>query len=276
MEEQRLKFHIFLRGIILIGFTLLFYKLLISNQINYFIAPKMRPYLYFSTFVFMVLGIFQVFKGTSNKKETIFCDCCDDHHPPKTTFRSVLYYLIFIIPLLTGFLFSDHILGSSIAKNRDIQLQSSTSSNQRIGQTQSITQEKYNAMKQSLMKKSLIKVVDSNYLLTVGIIQDNLDLFVNKEIEITGFVHREEGFPPNQIIIGRFAISCCIADASVYGLMAKGKVTNLKNDSWVQVKGRLGKGDDESESILPVLEIESFKNIPEPKQPYVYDVFIEL
>jgi uncharacterized membrane protein YcgQ (UPF0703/DUF1980 family) len=42
------------------------------------------------------------------------------------------------------------------------------------------------------------------------------------------------------------------------------------------VKGRLGKGDDESESILPVLEIESFKNIPEPKQPYVYDVFIEL
>ncbi|MGE8203710.1 TIGR03943 family putative permease subunit [Heyndrickxia sp. NPDC080065] len=287
MDEQRIKFHTFLRGIILVGFTLFFYKLLLSNKISYFIAPKMYPFLYFTAFILLILGILQIFNGTSEKSNVI-CECCEDHGPPKTTFRSLFYYSLFIIPIFTGFLFSDHTLGSSVVENRQIQYETKSpsqpstkvsknkeSQNTISSQPQEMSQKAYDTLQQSLIAQKKIVVDDKVYMPTMSILQENLDEFIGKEIETVGFVYREKDFKNNQIVIARFVISCCIADASVYGIMAQGDIASLENDTWIRVKGRLNK-INYNDTTLPVLKIHSIEKIQEPKQPYVYDIAVKL
>ncbi|MEK5522967.1 TIGR03943 family protein [Heyndrickxia sporothermodurans] len=297
MNEQRLRTHTLLKGVILSGFTLLLFKMLLSGNITYLIAPKMYPYLYFTTVVLFLLGVLQIFKCTSDKP-SFDCECCEEHRPPKNTLCSLFLYSLFILPIVTGFLFADHILGSSLAKNRQIQYNTNstlstsntatannvdynsgqvTENNQNTttAQPQEMSQQDYNILQDTLEKKKSFSVNDKLYMPTMNIVQDNLDSFIGKEIETTGFVYREKEFTNKQIVIARYVITCCIADASVYGLMAKGDVTKLEEDTWVRVKGRLNKQEYHSMTI-PVLDIQSIEKINQPKQPYVYDIGIKI
>ncbi|MCD8502547.1 MAG: DUF1980 domain-containing protein [Bacillaceae bacterium] len=45
-EDSDLSFHTYLRGIILIGFALLILGLIVTDNIKYYIAPKMMPFIY--------------------------------------------------------------------------------------------------------------------------------------------------------------------------------------------------------------------------------------
>ena len=68
---------------------------------------------------------------------------------------------------------------------------------------------------------------DELYVPMMNIIQENLPSMIGKTVTTKGFVYRENNFMQNQIIVARFGITCCVADASVYGIMAKGNVANL-------------------------------------------------
>ena len=47
------------------------------------------------------------------------------------------------------------------------------------------------------------------------------DSFMNRKINIKGFVYKEEGFNPDELVIARFVITHCIADASVIGFLSE-------------------------------------------------------
>ena len=79
----------------------------------------------------------------------------------------------------------------------------------------------------------------------------------------------------NQIIVARFGITCCVADASVYGMMAKGEVASLPKDKWVQVTGKIDQTQYNGETI-PVIKINQLSKITAPQQPYVFDVGIKI
>jgi len=302
MNLPRAKFHTYFRGIILIGLSLFFLKLLLTGKISYFISPKLYPFLSITIGILIIVGIIQIFIGTSDDEEML-CDCCEEHQPPKTTFRSVTLYSLFIIPIISGFLFSTHTLGSSIAKNRQVQLTTSsqdikqniasnvvnkqeTETNQQNNgstdntvpsstQQQYMTQKEYDQLKQSMFQEKSIIIDDSKYVPTLGLMEDNLNELIGKEIETVGFVYREKDFPNDQIVVARFGITCCIADASVYGIMAKGDLAKFKNDTWVRLRGKLNKTTYDSTTI-PVLNVTSVEEIKEPVQPYVYDIGIKV
>ncbi|MFT8322896.1 MAG: TIGR03943 family protein [Bacillus sp. (in: firmicutes)] len=295
MSETRIKFHTYLRGIVLIGISLLLFKLLLTGNISLFISPKLYPLLAVSILLLMIVGIIQIFFGTSETTE-VSCNCCAEHLPPKNTFRSFIYYSFFIIPVITGLLFSDHTLGSSIAKNREIQFVSSQAEAQQDSlsiqsndQTQNtaavndtystsqqyMTQKEYDRLQQTLFQEKTIKVDDKRYVPTMGILENHLDQFIGKEVELTGFVYREKDFSANQVVLARFVITCCIADASVDGMMLQGNVAGLKNDSWIKVKGKITKTTFHANPI-PELTVTSAQEIPAPSNPYVYDIGIKL
>nr|WP_261179012.1 DUF1980 domain-containing protein [Anaerobacillus sp. CMMVII] len=117
-----LGFHAYLRGIILFGFALLILGLIISDNMKYYIAPKMMPFIYFSIIVFFLLGIIQIFRSTrkGQAEEDIDCDCGLDHQVAGPVWAKLLIYSIFILPLLMGFIIPDQALNSSIAANRGI------------------------------------------------------------------------------------------------------------------------------------------------------------
>jgi len=98
---------------------------------------------------------------------------------------------------------------------------------------------------------------------------------IGKTVTTKGFVYREKEFMQNQIIVARFGITCCVADASVYGMMAKGDVAALPKDKWVQVTGKIEETQYNGEDI-PVIKIEQLSKITPPKQPYVFDAGIKI
>src|SRR4051812_18237401 len=114
-EVHDFSFHHLIRGIILIGFMLLLFKLLLTNHITLLIAPKMIRFIYFTLFIFLTLGVLLIIRGTSEKKQDYHCDCDGEHSYPTSIGKSLLLYLLFIIPITTGFLFANNVLDSSMA-----------------------------------------------------------------------------------------------------------------------------------------------------------------
>ncbi|MEH7415108.1 TIGR03943 family protein [Neobacillus drentensis] len=296
-------FHHLLRGIILIGFMLLLFKLLLTNNISLLIAPKMTHFIYFTLFVCLILGVLLIIRGTSGKDDSYHCDCDGDHSYPASFSKGLFLYLLFILPITTGFLFSNNVLDSSVAMNRTIKLgASSQAANQKNpaknnsksnsssvssktnssnpksvldNQPEPLTQSEYNTLKEKLLKAQRINIDDVQYVNIMNIIQDNLKNMIGKTVTTKGFVYREKGFMQNQMIVARFGITCCVADASVYGMMVNGDVAVLPKDKWVQVTGKIEETQYNGEDI-PVLKVDQLLKITAPKQPYVFDVGIKI
>jgi uncharacterized repeat protein (TIGR03943 family) len=109
----------------------------------------------------------------------------------------------------------------------------------------------------------------------MNIIQDNLKSMTGKTVTTKGFVYREKNFMQNQIIVARFGITCCVADASVIGIMAKGDVAAIPKDKWVEVTGTIEQTQYDG-STVPIINIKQISKISAPEQPYVFDVGIKI
>lgn len=313
MKKRSVNHHILLKGIILIGYALFTFKLLITNDIGYLIAPKMNPFMYFTCGILLFLGIYYIFSATSDKNQPI-CHC-HNHRSSNKRFKSLIYYFVFIIPILSGFLFSNHTIGTAVAIKRQIYL--GETSNQLSNQTifsalpetwsrylgnltnivpvdeneysieyeetqvsefeppEPMKESEYVSLQETMLKQKALVIEDYRYIPMMGILKERADDFVGKEIETVGFIYREQGFSYNQVAIARFAITCCVADASAHGLLAEGDVSKLENDTWVRVKGIID-SSEYNDGTIPVMKITSIKVIKEPKQPYVYNIGIFL
>ncbi|MGI5150205.1 TIGR03943 family putative permease subunit [Plantactinospora sp. CA-294935] len=91
----------------------------------------------------------------------------------------------------------------------------------------------------------------------------------NRRIQLTGFTAPG---PDGEAILARMTLSCCAADGRPIKLGMSGDApTWLPPDSWVEVVGRyttrLGK-DPVSDVDIPYVEVESWRRIDPPKQPY--------
>ncbi|HDX9707251.1 TPA: TIGR03943 family protein [Bacillus thuringiensis] len=277
-------FHIYIRGIILISFGLLFLKLIITGHMENFIAPKMVKFIYFTLVAVILLGLVQLWRGRG--KEKFGCGCCN-HSLPRTKIGSLLLYLLFCIPLITAFLFSNYTIDESVAKKRGLSLtgeqlkqttkenvekeQSGSTKTQPLtdGETQS-PGEYYDELEKKIKNMDIIHVDDDNYMPIMQLILVDVEGFKGKNITITGFIHREKEFNRNEVFIARYGITCCVADATVWGMLATGKgVSSLKNGEWVTVTGVLDTISEKGISS-PVIKITTIKKITTPKTPYVY------
>ncbi|AIE59128.1 TIGR03943 family putative permease subunit [Bacillus methanolicus] len=299
-NEEANSFHHLIRGIILIGFMLLFFKLLLTNNITLLIAPKMIRFIYFTLFIFLILGVLLILRGTSNQKHRYYCDCDGEHFYPTSIVKSLFLYSLFIIPITTGFLFANNVLDSSIAMNRTIKLgtnsqdtnpsktvkNNSNTKSEKINSTpntnnildnqpEPLTKTEYSTLKKKILMAKNININDELYVPKMNIIQDNLSSLIGKTVTTKGFVYRENNFMQNQIIVARFGITCCIADASVYGIMAKGNVATLPKDKWIQVTGTIDQTHYDGYQI-PIIKIKKISKITAPKQPYVFDVGVKI
>lgn len=276
--------HQFLRAVILFGFALFILKLLISGDIQKFIAPRMMPFVYFTFLVLGLLGAVQYFKSGSEEDE---CSCAHGHDYPKSKWRSAFIYSLFIIPVLTGMMFSDHVMGSSAAANKGFkyeirntnpELSTDPESEADIAPIESnpgvITPKKrYPDLYQDMLKSKTIQLTEDNYIGSITLMEDHMPEYLDKEIIMSGFIFREESYPDNQMVVGRFGISCCVADGGIYGIMVQGMdLDSYKNDMWVEIKGTLNMVDYNGWE-LPLIEPTEIKEIQTPHEPYVYEEF---
>lgn len=95
--------------------------------------------------------------------------------------------------------------------------------------------------------------------------------FVGQEAHVVGFVYRDDRFETaTSFMVTRFAITCCVADATAVGLLVRWpQADELATDTWVEVRGRFDLGTFQGQS-LPVLVAESVTPVEPPAQPYLY------
>lgn len=298
-NHEDVSYHHLIRGIVLIGLTLLIFKLLVTNNIAFFIAPKMVRFIYFSFIVLLILSIILILRGTSEKKR-YSCHCDGEHTYPTSIFKSIMLYGLFILPTTTGFLFSDNVLDSSVAMNRPITLVSPTQNNDNNSDTNTtsdlnnnqinsitndnapsstqlepLSEKEYFSLQKKMEATSHIEMNDEDYVPIINILSEDLSSMIGKTITTKGFVYREQDFFQDEIVIARFSVVCCVADASVYGLMAKGNVAHLPKDQWIQVTGKIDQIKYDG-STVPIIKIQKLSKIPVPKNPYVYDVGVRI
>ncbi|WP_270180750.1 TIGR03943 family putative permease subunit [Alkalihalobacillus sp. CinArs1] len=316
MERENnasLQFHMFLRAIIMIGFSLLIMKFILNETIQLYIAPKMLPFVYFGGACFFLIGIFQFFKSlSSNLAEEIECNCGADHQMKGSFVRKTIIYLLFILPIVGGLGLPQKVIDSSVAANRGIQYggglytkppgssaaaedskntqdvdafledpegylkemdervknEENEPSDEMVGY--SMDHSKYDELAEKYSKKTHINVTDKNYLDVITTIDLNLDQFIGKTLTIKGFIYREPGFEDNQVVLARFGMNCCVADANVYGTMVEGdKIASLETDTWVEVTGTIEETSFNGQRMM-LLKPDQMERIDAPKDPYVY------
>ncbi|MGF9966500.1 TIGR03943 family putative permease subunit [Bacillus rhizoplanae] len=307
MEEQEKRgFHIYIRGIILIGFAMLLFKLLITGHIDNFIAPRMIKLIYVTTIVSLLLGCLQVWRSGNEKLKA--CHCCEEHVLPKTKIGTCFFYGLFLIPIFSAFLFSSVSLDGSVAAKRGMNqstqtkpqkenddwkrllvdgeepqtanVPSSQASSQANSQassqanSQASSQAPSDDLEKELLKKKNIQINEKNYMAAMDIISRDVIGFKGKDIIFSGFVYRDTDVKGEQVVVARYGITCCIADATVYGMIVSGEgVTKLQNETWVTITGTLDETTYRG-ALFPLVKANKVEKIETPKQPYVYENLI--
>ncbi|WP_272495700.1 TIGR03943 family putative permease subunit [Bacillus pinisoli] len=313
MGNRDYSFHLFIRGIILIGFSLLALKLTLTGNIFNFIAPKMMPFMYFAIITFLILGIIQVWRSGSKDEEELYCDCGVDHGQSTNIVKSTIIYSIFIIPVVTGFLFAEATIDSSVAAKRGFtgnnpQVKAEVNEDKVLDylndpeeyvaeleelygidgneisgdvplehpegfQIQAPPEGFYEALEEKLLAMDTIVVQEDTYIQTMNILDMNPDKFVGKKMEVIGFVFREEDFTEDQMVIARFGLSCCVADSSVYGTLSTGSVVKDLDNDQWVKVTGTLSKTEYNDWILPYLQIEEIELIEKPEQPYIYETY---
>jgi putative membrane protein len=93
-----------------------------------------------------------------------------------------------------------------------------------------------------------------------------LGLSPGRQVDLTGFVMKAGSSPKAPFTLGRFYITCCVADAIPIGVtidptLAEG---GFPKDTWLDVTGALDK-----KGKIYVVDAERIEKVPEPSNPYL-------
>ncbi|MBW4664447.1 MAG: TIGR03943 family protein [Chroococcus sp. CMT-3BRIN-NPC107] len=97
------------------------------------------------------------------------------------------------------------------------------------------------------------------------------DAYSGQKVKVQGFVINPPELPPEYLLLSRFVITCCAADAYPVGLLVKLPSNNqvYAQDSWLEVEGEMITQDLQNKRQLTI-RASSLKPIPEPQNPYEY------
>lgn len=296
MHGQRFA-HSICRSVLLFGFACFILYLTRSGNILYYIAPRMIDFVKLAAIGLYAVAVYEAYRAAKQLFETASEPECDCEAPQQFRLRSVLLYAFFAFPLLLGFAMPDSMMGSTLAAKKGVNLSSSqTVPGSHVSRSQSepapsalsksgaaLTAEElrtlfpfdpstepYARLAMQLYKKGAVHVKEELFMETITAVDLYLDRFVGVEMELSGFVYREEGMKDNQFIIARFALQCCSADASPYGIVADYEQARvLPNDTWVKATGTIRKTRYNDLDVLSI-KIDKADKINAPKSAYVY------
>ncbi|CFJ17387.1 TIGR03943 family protein [Brevibacillus sp. AY1] len=124
-----------------------------------------------------------------------------------------------------------------------------------------------------LYKQPIIKLDDKVFLDGLTAMELYAKPFSGKEVETMGFVYHQSDFSEQQFVVARFSVSCCTADANVFGILVEdSEAKKYEIDSWVKVRGKLELRSANGYDML-VLRASQVEKVDAPKDPYVYYSF---
>ena len=124
--------------------------------------------------------------------------------------------------------------------------------------------------REEVKETGLVNISENNFVQTIRDIYDHSSDYLNREIVVTGFVYRDRKLADNQLVLVRYLIVCCAADASPYGLLVETKgAKQYPQGTWLSIHGVL-KMTKALNKDLPTIIVNKVTKIDNPKNPYVY------
>lgn len=94
--------------------------------------------------------------------------------------------------------------------------------------------------------------------------------FDGEQANFVGFVYHEPDFPPDVIMVARFIVSCCVADAAPIALPVRWEGSEKPEiGEWVEVSGTFYSGIFR-DSAMPILHLDDYAFVDTPAHPYLY------
>jgi len=97
------------------------------------------------------------------------------------------------------------------------------------------------------------------------------DAYTGQKVKVQGFVVHSPNLPSQYLLVSRFIITCCAADAYPVGLPVKldGSRDAYPPDTWLEIEGQMITENLNGKRQLTI-DASSIQKIPEPDNPYYY------
>ncbi|MBU8905340.1 TIGR03943 family putative permease subunit [Desertibacillus haloalkaliphilus] len=261
-----------IKAFVLLLFAVFIFILHESGEIGRFINPD---YLYFSqiaSVLFLFLFFIQVPRiFTTTEHDHSQCGpwgCThDDDNGGSFSLQTFISYGIIILPLVTGFLLPYKDFGAAEAQKRGVSY-STYHDHGDLEDHELFPQEKDIL---EIINEPALYFDNTNFADYLTSITTYPEGFIGKSIELDGFI-LEDDFHVNskRTVITRFLVTHCVADAHAAGIVIEdGSSLGIKENSWIRVKGKLDV-QKEGEWLIPVIKVDSWKEIDLPLDPYIY------
>jgi putative membrane protein len=307
----RLHFQQAVRAFILLAFSVLLFKLHFTGEITKFINPKYEGLSQSASVLFLILFIIQTTRIWTVKEssphhhcqhDTHDHHCSHDHGDSRFNTKKLIAYLVIVFPLVTGFLLPAKVLDASIADKKGglAVLSKQKAENQQEEETvpntdqqedpvinedlvdlsrikdKAYTNEQYEQLLQQLEQSSTIEMNDNVFSTYYEEMHMDLEKFKGREITLKGFVYKEEGLEQNQLVLARFLITHCVADAGIIGFISElPEASSVELNTWIEAKGVLDTTNYNG-TKFPIIKITNWKVIDEPKEPYLYPISVKV
>lgn len=236
-----------LKLLILLGFSLLFYNTLTTHNLSQVINPQFIGNSKLGFGLLLVLTLIQAIR-TLDWRHATACNC--QHKTGQ------FCYIVCIGTLILGLIVPINPLGSTTASQKGVKFMQA-----------GIT---IPASLPLPAEQAALVITDENHVRYVTALYENTVAFIGKDISLKGFVYRPDQLPDRTFLVTRFEISCCAADAVPSGLLVEWNDSqSIKNDSWVEVHGKLATVDYLGNK-LPVIKAAEIIPIKPLATPYVY------
>ncbi|WP_203362971.1 TIGR03943 family protein [Bacillus sp. REN10] len=268
------------RAFILLAFALFLARLHHGGDISRYVNPAYKWLSQLATGLFLFLFIIQLSRLWAKKASSCDHGCCGhDHGHSDSRRKTILSYSILLLPLVTGFLLPVQILNASTAAKKGMaafQSERTVEVQEPLVNANEMSDQEYNQKIQALHQEEMITLTNELFEPYYGEINAEPSRYIGKNIKMTGFVLKDGDFQQNQLVLARFLITHCVADATTIGFLTEiEEAASIPQDTWLEIEGTLATTSYNG-ATLPMVKAISWKQVEEPTEPYVFPVLTRI
>ncbi len=246
-------------GIVCIIYSSIIFYVLFRGYLKNFLAPHMQKYIIVTMPVLLVIGLVIIISK-------------------ENSYRFKFTDLILLLPIVMLINSGNGRLSTSLATNRSNTFKKSNVVEKKEEQKEVEIETIEENDEEYDFTNVDFEIEDSSYQLLSDLITYNSkpDNLVGKTIRVRGFtLMKDDAIPKGYFGVGKYIISCCVADAGFGGFIAKSdNLSKIKKDTWYEVEGVLKKGKDGYGNVILYIDVKNMKTIPEDKEElYVYPCY---
>ena len=254
---------------LLLGFAAFYVVSLLTGSVHLYVHPRMIPFMIFAAVVMVAIAAVYFFKYVN----------------PSVTNTGFRPLLLFIAALLMAWAFPAQafdagtgtagapqltavggVSGSGPSVSPDALTSADADNTTAADSTPSPA-----SAPDSASPDSVLAFDDQNYYENLYNIYGDLDAFVGRDVQLTGFVFKDDAsLRSDEFVTARLLMVCCAADMQTVGLLCHWpSAAELDSDAWVTVTGTLEKIEVDGET-LPFVEAKTVEITATPDIEYIY------